>query len=97
METADMAAAPAAAAETATVPAKPEPLPIMEPEDWREQCAGQVFRSSESLRCFIRQHRDELIERGAIVAPIGRQMIHPPAFEAAVMSIGQRLAASLRR
>lgn len=97
METADMAAAPAAASDPDSTPGKPAALPIMEPEDWRAQCAGQVFRSSESLRYFIRQHRDELIQRRAIVAPIGRQMIHPPAFEAAVMDIGHRLANSLRR
>jgi hypothetical protein len=69
----------------------------MEPEDYRTRCAGHVFRSPESLKYFVRQHRDELIESGAIRAPIGRQMIEPAAFEAAVMSIGQRLAASLRR
>lgn len=97
METADIAAALDVAIATASDPGKPAVLMIMEPEDWRTQCAAHVFRSMESMRYFIRQHRDELIDCGAIVAPIGRQMINPPLFEAAVMNIGQRLARSLRR
>lgn len=97
MEATDTAEAQAHATDQPAEPPKLAALPIMEPEEWRLQYAGQVFRSNESLRYFIRQHRDELIDYGAIVAPIGRQMINPPTFEAAVLRIGQRLARSLRR
>lgn len=72
----------------------PGALPMMETEEWREQFASHVFRTKDSMKYFLRTHRDELIEAGALVAPAGRLMVHPQRFEAVVQQIGQRLAAS---
>lgn len=53
----------------------------------------QVFPGVESLRWFERQHRAELIERGAILMPNGRKLVDPAAFDSAVRDIGKRMAA----
>lgn len=53
----------------------------------------QVFAGVESLRWFERQHRAELIERGAILMPAGRKLVDPAAFDRAVVEIGKRQAA----
>lgn len=53
----------------------------------------QVFPSVDSLRWFERQHRDELIAKGAVLMPAGRKLLNPTVFDAAVIEIGQKLAA----
>jgi hypothetical protein len=55
---------------------------------------AHIFKSDESLRWFIRQHHAELVELGALVAPTGRQMAVPEKFDAAVVAIGGRMAAT---
>lgn len=72
----------------------PGALPMMETEEWRELFATHVFRTKDSLKNFIRSHREELIEAGALGTPVGRMMVHPQRFEAMVQQIGQRMAAS---
>lgn len=72
----------------------PGALPIMEIEEWRQRCGAHVYRTPDSLKWFLRQHRDELVEAGALLAPAGRLLVHPQRFEAAVQQIGQRLAAA---
>lgn len=76
---------------------KPAGLPLMDPEEWRQKHAAHVFRSPESFRWFTRQHRDELVRDGVILAPSGRHMVHVERIEAAVINIGTRLAETLRR
>jgi hypothetical protein len=72
----------------------PGALPMMETEEWREQFAAHVFRTKDSMKYFLRTHREELVEAGALVAPAGRLLVHPKRFEAVVQQIGQRMAAS---
>ena len=52
-----------------------------------------IFKSDESLRWFVRQHHDELVKLGALVAPTGRKLAVPDKFDAAVITIGGRMAA----
>lgn len=96
MQTDDLAEVATMAAPPDDGARMPRPLPIMDTDEWRRQYGGHVFRSNESLRYFLRQHLDELIACGAVLSPIGRQMINPPLFERAVLAIGQRLA-TMRR
>jgi hypothetical protein len=44
-----------------------------------------VFPSMSSLNWFVRQHRDHLVQRGALVAPAGRKLIEPDKFDSYVM------------
>lgn len=53
---------------------------------------SQVFPSVDSLRWFERQHRPVLLERGAIVAPTGRKMVDPQAFDAVALEVGRSRA-----
>lgn len=76
---------------------KPGALQLLEIEEWRQRYAAHVYRTPDSIKWFLRQHRDELIEAGALVAPTGRFLVNPQRFDAAVHKIGQRLAATLRR
>lgn len=76
---------------------KPGALQLMDLEEWRQKFAAHVYRTPDSIKWFLRQHRDELIEAGALVAPNGRFLVQPQRFETAVHQIGQRLAATLRR
>ena len=52
-----------------------------------------VFPSDESFRWFLRQHRRELIEAGALMKPTGAWLIRSKVFDAKVAEIGQRRAA----
>lgn len=54
----------------------------------------QIFPSVESLRWFERQHRDELIAKGAVVMPAGRKLLNAQVFDDAVIEIGQKNAAN---
>lgn len=69
----------------------PLPLPLVTPAEYVAD-RPQVFPGVESLRWFERQHRAELIERGAILMPNGRKLVDPAAFDSAVRDIGKRLA-----
>lgn len=66
-------------------------LSLVTPADYVAQ-RSQVFPGVESLRWFERQHRAELLERGAILMPNGRKLLDPEAFDRAVVEIGKRLA-----
>lgn len=60
-----------------------------------EEYAGErkhIFPSLESFRWFLRQHRDELVDLGAIACPTKRWVVQPEAFDQAVMQIGVRRA-----
>lgn len=70
-------------------------LSLVTPADYVAQ-RSQVFPGVESLRWFERQHRAELIERGAILMPNGRKLLDPEAFDRAVVEIGKRLATKNR-
>lgn len=51
-----------------------------------------VFQSPSSFRWFERKHRDELVQRGALIKPAGRWLVRPTAFDKAICEIGARLA-----
>ena len=53
---------------------------------------SQIFPSTASLQWFERQHRQELINCGAVSMPAGRKLVNPAAFDQAVVEIGKRLA-----
>lgn len=83
--------------DAAAATVKPLGLPLMDPEEWRQQHAAHVFRTAESFRWFTRQNRDELVRQGAIVAPTGRHLVHIERIEATIIAIGSRVAETLRR
>ena len=51
-----------------------------------------LFPSDESIRWFLRQHKPELVEAGALLMVAGRWMADPSRFDAKVIEIGRRLA-----
>lgn len=53
---------------------------------------AHIFPSAESWRWFIRQHRDELIDLGAVKFIAGKVLVKPECMSAALDAIGQRLA-----
>lgn len=53
---------------------------------------GDTFPSSDSLKWFIRQHRAELVQRGALISITGRLRFHPALFQQAAIEIGRRSA-----
>jgi hypothetical protein len=66
-------------------------LELVPPDEYLE-ARTHVFPSVASLRWFIRMHKAELLEQKAIVAPTGRQLISPAAFDAVVLEVGARKA-----
>ncbi len=62
-----------------------------EPDSWRVQNA-HLFRSDESLRYFLRTHRERLLRDKAISKPAGRWLCDPVAMTRAVFEIGVELA-----
>lgn len=47
------------------------------------------FPTENSVRWFVRQHRDDLVNSGAIIEVAGRLRFHPDRFQAAALSIGR--------
>jgi len=66
-------------------------IPLQEPEDFRAT-RQHIFPSQGSFQWFLRQHRSELVEAGALGCPTGRWLVQPEAFDQAVMQIGKRRA-----
>jgi hypothetical protein len=56
-----------------------------------------IFKSLESWRWFERDNRQTLIERGALVAPAGRKMIHPALADAVVHEVGLAKARAMTK
>lgn len=52
----------------------------------------QTFPSEQSLKWFVRQHRNELAESGALIVLTGRLRFHPQRFKDAAVNIGGMLA-----
>jgi hypothetical protein len=65
------------------------------PEQYRA-ARPNVYPSLDAFRWFVRRHRDELVAAGALVAPTGRLLVHPEAFDRVVLSVGPRRAARVR-
>lgn len=51
------------------------------------------FPTLDSVRWFVRRHRDALAENGAVIVLAGRMRFHPGRFKQAAVQIGQRAAA----
>ena len=74
-------------------PAPHAPPQGLQPWDAHQQQNSHLFPTSESWRWFVRQHRPELIERGALCFVGGRLFVLPQVFDLAVVDIGRRMAA----
>lgn len=69
-------------------------IPLFDTPDgtsWR-QSNPQFFASETALRWFWRQHRREVIERGAVVLLNGKYAAVEPHMTTVVMEIAQRAA-----
>lgn len=53
----------------------------------------QAFPTEDSVRWFVRRHRDALAASGAVIIITGRMRYHPQRFKQAAVEIGQRAAA----
>jgi len=51
-----------------------------------------LFGTVDSFRWFVRRHKAELIEAGALIRPTGRDLVVPSAFKQAALVIGARRA-----
>ncbi len=56
------------------------------------QITGHTFPSQDSLKWFIRQHRDDLADAGAVINITGRLRFHPGRFQQAAVEICRRVA-----
>lgn len=79
--------------ETAT---PPPPADLSQWRTWDEHQREneRIFRTKESWRWFTREHREELISRGALCFLAGRLFVFPPAFDQLVVEVGRRKAAA---
>ena len=69
-----------------------QPLfPSTKGSSWLE-ANTDLFPSEESLRWFFRQHRQELVETGAVVLVRAAWFAKPSTLRAAVMNIARRAA-----
>lgn len=51
-----------------------------------------TFPSKDSLKWFVRQHRETLAKAGALICITGRLRFHPALFQRAAVEIGQTSA-----
>ena len=63
-------------------------VPVSQYADLR----NHLFPGPESLRWFMRNHRADLVESGAVLMIAGRWFANPPAFDRVVIEAGQRAA-----
>jgi hypothetical protein len=84
-----MVPAPTAANDAAsTLPSAPR---YLKPDEyWTAR--PQFFASPDSFRWFVRHHRVELVEAGALICPTGRWAVQPEAFDLVLQHVGQRRA-----
>ena len=82
-----------AVASAAKPPEAVRGLPLIAYEAY-QQSRAHVFPSVESLRWFERQHRAELVARGALCMPAGRKLVLAEKFDAVVLEVGARLVAA---
>lgn len=59
--------------------------------EYRQQ-RQRFFPSEGSLQWFLRQHRAELIEAGALLLHAGKYFANPETFDAFVMKAGSEAA-----
>jgi len=57
----------------------------------------QTFPTESSFRWFVRAHRDELADRGALINITGRLRFHPDQFNRAAVEIGRTSVLRCRR
>lgn len=60
-------------------------------EDY-QQANARVFPSIESMRWYVRQHRNGLLACGALLFIGGRNWVSPMAFDRYAVDVGQRAA-----
>lgn len=53
----------------------------------------QAFPTEDSVRWFVRRHRDELAAAGAVIIITGRMRFHPTRFKQVAVEIGHKAAA----
>jgi hypothetical protein len=54
---------------------------------------SNIFKSEASLTWFVRHHRNELAQSGALLVIAGRNMLHAERTDAVVLAVGKRAAA----
>ncbi len=59
--------------------------------DWQEHNA-HLFPSETSLRWHLRQHREDYVQRGALLEIGGRLFVDPERFEQTLRDVGSRVA-----
>lgn len=53
---------------------------------------NHTFPTPDSVKWFVRQHRAELAEAGALINITGRLRFHPERFQRSAVEIGRRAA-----
>ena len=61
---------------------------LVTPTDYQSAGRGHVFPSATSLQWFMRVHRRELVQRGAVVKIAGRTLIDGERMDAAALAVG---------
>lgn len=51
---------------------------------------NHTFPTSDSVKWFVRQHKAELAEAGALINITGRLRFHPERFQRSAVEIGRR-------
>ncbi|RYF56018.1 MAG: hypothetical protein EOO27_19510 [Comamonadaceae bacterium] len=62
---------------------------LLKPEGYQAQTA-HLFPSEQSIRWYIRQHRDALVSAGALLYIAGRLWINSGKFDSYVLEAGAR-------
>jgi hypothetical protein len=68
------------------------PLASLVPLAEYGEARHQVFPSASSMAWFVRQHKSELVERGAILMIAGRWFVEPSVFDAYIVEHGKTAA-----
>jgi hypothetical protein len=72
--------------------AAPSPLADLQKLDAYQQRTAHIFPGIESIRWYVRQHRDELVRSGALLTIAGRHWVNVPKFDRCVLALGEGVA-----
>ena len=71
----------------------PSPLAELQKLDEYQQRTAHIFPGIQSIRWYVRQHREDLVRSGALLTIAGRHWVHTPKFDRCVLALGSGVAA----
>ncbi|MEB0056494.1 hypothetical protein [Variovorax sp. LG9.2] len=71
----------------------PSSLADLQKLDEYQRSTSHIFPGIQSIRWYVRQHREDLVRSGALLTIAGRHWVQPVKFDRCVIALGEGIAA----